>query len=254
MKSLKFILIVITLFFLVAVLSCGRKTTSPDEPTDLELTPRENVEAEEAAIMLSGDLVAPQDLYEVLMEGFGLLREKYADSIPYVNIRFSLPYGPSTIGLMMSDSAGDEIIAGNYFAWDSLNARYKCSTIDTVIFPWGLCVSIVFEGRYNVYLLSDNYANLPGVEVAEPGQGRIDRPITYVWFYDVANLAYLVRDAWGDCEAGCACSHFYYFKQQSDDIIFIGDWGPEYEDGQLIPPPGWWEEAHTALQEIYGWY
>ena len=246
----------ILIFFVLAlylISSCGGNPTASEKPVNpLDLTPRENAEAEEAALFLSGDLIAPQDMYKRLLHGFSLLRDKYSDSIPEVNIPFILPTSTSIFKLGMSDSAAIEFRVNNYDAWDSLNALYSFSVSDTNTFPWGFRVWLKSNGRYNLHDICDMYDMLPGIDWTYPGYYGDDRPITFPWIDSVGNLVFLVRDAWGDCPAGCDHGHLFYFKMRSGDIEFIGDWGP-YGPESHPPEPDWMDEI-SAIGKAYWYY
>ena len=262
MKKFNYVSVVLLILVVLLAVACEkRRTTEPDpgfSPPDeeinpLDLTPRENAEAEEAALWLSNEIVAPQDLYEKVLKGFNLLRGKYADSIPEVNIPFKFPTGTNGILMGIDSLAAGLIRSGIYDAWDSLNAYYRSFQIDTSDWSYGnsfiFYVTISFEGRLNTYRLCDLYEKLPGVIWASAGGYVGDWPCTYPWIDSTVNLTFLVRNAWGDCPAGCIMSHYYYFKMKSGDIDYIGDWEFSYP----LSPPEWWDEAKVAF-ETYRFY
>lgn len=251
MKIVRSVIILLFVFNLFFALSCDRKPTFSDETIDpLELTPRENAEAEEAALFISGELVAPQDLYEKLLSGFSLLREKYSDSIPEVNIPFELSYAAEAILIGLSDSAITALRAGNYHAWDSLNTHYNYYLIDTSAHSRTFYTFIFFNGRYNMFNLGELYKELPGISYAHGGMYWNYGSRTYPWIDNTGNLTFLVDSAWGDCPSGCMNSHYYYFKMLSGDLEYIGDWEPDYHQSQVIPPD-WWDEAKVAYETYW---
>ncbi|MCP4706450.1 MAG: hypothetical protein GY865_17770 [candidate division Zixibacteria bacterium] len=240
----------ILLLLLFVIPSFGENVVSYDLEQELDRTPRENEEAELAALWLSNKIVAPQDLYEKVLGGFSLLREKYSDSIPEVNIQFRFPFDANGVSIGLDTSAIELIRAGKYNAWDSLNSYYRFIKLDTNDYSYGdinmFHVSIFFEGRLNYFMVAEEYAKLPGVRYASFGlYFGGDRSTTHPWVDSTGNISFLVRKAWGDCPAGCLESHYFYFKMISDDIIYIGDWEPTYPPST---PPIWWEEAEVAVQ------
>ncbi len=260
MKKFNYVSVVLLILIVLLAVACEKRHSTepdpgynpPDEEIDpLDLTPRENAEAEEGALYISSEIVAPQDLYEKVLDGFTRLREKFSDSISYVNIPFRLAFSPNGFTMGMSDSAVIAIRAGDYKVWDSLNNFYNCTSLDTVSSSWGpFYVYIKYEGRLNTYLIADMYEKMPGVIWASAGGAPGDWSCTYPWIDSTGNLTFLVRNAWGDCPSGCAVSHYYYFKMQSGDIEYIGDWGPTYPPPQ-ISPPDWWEEAKVAADAYW---
>ncbi|MCP4706451.1 MAG: hypothetical protein GY865_17775 [candidate division Zixibacteria bacterium] len=242
------------LLLLIVLLSiaCGNRNPATNDPGNstpieeidpLDLTPRENAEAEEGALYISSEIVASQDLYEKVLDGFTRLREKFSDSISHVNIPFRLAFSPHGFSMGMSDSAVIAIRAGEYKVWDSLNSFYNCISLDTVSNLWGpFYVYIKYEGRLNTFIIAEMYEKLPGVIWASAGGSVGDWSCTYPWVDNMGNLTFLVRYAWGDCPSGCALSHYYYFKMQEGDIEYIGDW----ETTHSPTPPYWWDEAKVA--------
>ncbi len=249
----------IYLLLMIALLAvaCERRNPTTNDPghsppideiNPIDLTPRENAEAEESALFISGEIVAPQDLYEQVLDGFIRLREKFADSISYVNIPFFMPFNSNGFTMSMSDFAVMAIRAGDYVAWDSLNNYYNYSNIDTVADPWGyFYVYIKYEGRLNTSKIANMYEKFPGVLWASAGGYIGDRPHSYPWVDSAGNLSFLIRNAWGDCPAGCIMSHYYYFKMQEGEIEYIGNWEATYP----FTPPGWWDEAKVAADAFW---
>ncbi|MCH9031450.1 MAG: hypothetical protein IIB00_04240, partial [candidate division Zixibacteria bacterium] len=70
----------------MALSSCENHSIEPGPPPTLEellaQTPRENGEAEEMALWLSGDLVAPEGLYLKLLGKLELLRTQWNEDYP----------------------------------------------------------------------------------------------------------------------------------------------------------------------------
>ena len=218
----------------------------PEEKIDpLDLTPRDHEEAEWAALYLSGEMTASDSLYNHVLSGIYYLLERHADSVPEAKIRFHYPTFKSDLDLAFSDSAKIKIRAGEYHAWDSLNEFYRVTEIDTVKLMSMFIATIRFAGRLNPSLLCEKYSSLPGVWNVSPSYLPIgDGPLKYPRM-KYGQLSFLIRNAWGDCPAGCMSGHYYYFRQSNDGMDFVGDWDPQETES----PPEWWDEAYLAKQE-----
>jgi hypothetical protein len=229
------------LIFLVALIfSCTSElpTSNGDNP---ELTD----EAKLAAIWLSDEPFYPVDLAQTLQTKLAELREEYGDAYPNVNVQFRYPAVPKELLFGFTQQAMQEVVSGDYHEWDELNEQYGVSEVIIRNVELGLA-KLVFEDQVNPYFLGDLYETLPGVIYSEPNGLIGDWSNIYPWLVE-GQLAFLVREAWGDCPAGCIYSHFWYFKSTSSGIRFIG----EFVTGE--PKPGWWPEIEPALcKYIYG--
>jgi hypothetical protein len=129
--------------------------------TDPSLTPRESEEAEEAALWLSGSLVAPQELYEIVRDDLALIRATYRDSIPQVDTVSFQPYLMSNwVGIELSPDAYQQYTQGEYHDWDSLNTLYGLTQTRPGIHEF---LYLIFSGRYNTVRLAELYKTLPSV-------------------------------------------------------------------------------------------
>ncbi len=245
--------------FVFSLIACEKYFTTeyvpeynpPEEKIDpLDLTPREHAEAEWAALYLSNEMTASDSLYNHVLSGIYYLLERYSDSIPEAKIRFSYPTFKSDLTLSFTDSAKIKIRAGEYHAWDSLNEFYRVSVIDTIKLMNMYLATIRFTGRLNPSLLCEKYNALPGVWNVSPAYSLIgDGPMKYV---DIkyGQLRFLIRNAWGDCPAGCMASHYFYFRQSNTGLDFVGDWNPQ----EIENPPVWWDEVKLLKQDYDQYY
>jgi hypothetical protein len=216
----------------------------------LEQTPRPDTEAELAALWLSGGLVAPGELYTRLHKGFKELRKLYADSIPEVKIPFIFPVEPSRIFLQLTRSAAEQLRAGTYTEWDTLNQIFRVTEIDTtILFSRHHYVWLEFQGFLHPAVVAEYYRNLKGVVLAGTNGYAGDWSCTYPWIHG-DRLTFLVRKAWGDCPSGCIYSHFWYFKETDSGFALIGDWNSTMS----AHPPQWWDEAKIAFLRYRGLY
>ncbi|TFH64250.1 MAG: hypothetical protein E4G91_06410 [Candidatus Zixiibacteriota bacterium] len=232
--------------------------TKSDDPLkwlkdQLSQTPRENAEAEWAALWLSDALVAPESLYVQIRDDLALLRQTYGDSIRELReIEFVPHIYPTIIGLSVTDSAFSAIRAGLYHEWDSLNQLYGVDSIETINFGnLGYFVYLKSEKRLNADSLADYYRLLPGVLATGSDEFGGDWSNIYPW--RVGNQrTYLVRLGSMDCPAGCIEERFWYFRMDGISIEYVGTFYREWI-GELPVPPSWWEEAKTAYCKFRHW-
>ncbi len=241
--------ILILLAALTVLGACGNDGRVPNAPvlkSDSE-TPRENREAEEAALWLSGELYAPQALYENIRDDLAEIRGEYLDSIPKTAIGFFPPWVVTQLIVLPDDATWDRIRNGEPNAIDSLNVVFRATKLDSsrTSFLWAL---ITFEGRLHPWRLSEIYGAQDGVIVAEPNGYCCDWGNVYPWEHD-GNMTYLFRDGYGDCPSGCIYSDFWYFRRVDGVTEYVGTYSTENDPA----PPDWWDEAKTAFHRFKGY-
>jgi len=229
---------------LCLILSCSKSTRNEADKQDVtsspvEVTPRENEEAELIALCLSGQLVAPDDLYERVLADLTSIRGIFGDSLPSITqITFWPHWVPGCLLMGFDDSIVVKIRQGEYHAWDELNEQYGIESIDTsMIFVMGF-VRLNFTGRLHPRRLQELYAVLPGIWSVSPN-GIIGDGSNVYARETTSGMTYLFRNGWGDCPSGCIENEFWYFSCEGPQSEFVGYW-PAYEG---VPPPDWWEEA-----------
>lgn len=209
--------------------------------TGLTAHPRENVEADQMAIFLSGELTAPEELYARLRDDLARVREEYGDEVTantdrvshVGDVEFQLPWVPSKVLVAFEAAWADSVREGNYPYWDALNAALGAVSISSLgSFDY---VVIRFEPLLNPCVLGSFYRDLPGVRNSYPDQYCCDWPGIYPRPAD-SKTTLLIRDAWGDCPAGCTGQEYWYFEvDDSADVVLRGkgsslgsdDWGSE---------------------------
>lgn len=136
--------------------------------SDPRMTPRDNEEAEEAAIWLSGSLVAPQDLYDRIAHDLALVRSAYGDDIHQLReIRFTPYLRSSAIWVNLMPEAAYRYTQGEFHDLDSLNTLFKVR--DILAYHDANNLSLLFEGRYDTIQLAQIYGDTPSVIAADPG-------------------------------------------------------------------------------------
>lgn len=235
-------LVLILLFSLI--FNCSKSTRNEsdevvNEPPPVSSTPKDNEEAELIALCLSGELVAPDSLYDRILNDLADIRASFGDTIEAVSqIQFAPRWGAGSLIIGFDTSAVREIRAGEYHAWDDLNQQYQVTSIDTSVMDWIGIVFLIFDGRLHPGRLAEIYAVLPGVWATDPSCSRGDRPNVYARDTE-DGLTYLFRNAWGDCPSGCIYSEYWYFVFEGAEPRLVGYW-PAY---QGVEAPDWWEEA-----------
>lgn len=214
-------------------------------PEDIEESDRAHKEAGLMALWYCDELIASAEIYLKFDTALKFLRNTYADSIPEVNIPFQFPSVVSQILVCLTDSAVQEFRNGTYHQWDSLNTLFRLEQMDTsVYFDITHSVKLTFKGQLHPKYLAGYYEQLEGVVWAERNGYMGDWPNIYPWILD-GRVTFLVRNAWGDCPAGCIHSHLFYFKETDSGMEYLGDWQ------NCDPLPWWHEEAKAAFCKYY---
>jgi hypothetical protein len=210
------------------------------------VTPLENPEAAEAAIWLSGELVAPEDLYLTIKADLQAIRAEFGGSISELDIEFVSPWELSVVLIRFTDSGKERLRDGNWPEFFDLNDRFGLSKMDTTRFESSNRAILTFEGRQHPERISEPYDALDDVHYAEPNHLCCDWSNVYPWRL-ADGMSYLWRSAWGDCMAGCINSRFWYFRVTDSGIEYVGTYELWAE-----PEPPWWDEAKTAYEYYRG--
>lgn len=213
---------------------------------DIELTPEDYEEATLIALALSGELVAPDSLYNQVLEELAGIRSTYGGSIgPIQHIRFIPPWAPGRLYIDFDSASAQMVADGEYHAWDQLNQQYQVTEIDTFSIRYGY-VMLHFNEKYHPLRLTEKYEVLPGVRYAGP-----DRPggdFSNVYPRLTSNgITYLFRKGWGDCPCGCLANLYWYFDTEWHRPVLIGHWDPQNNPKE----PYWWNEAEQNIRSYY---
>lgn len=201
---------------------------------------RENAEAELAALWLSGELQAPEELYQSIKDDLSEIRAMYADSLAQLEIEFAPPWAPSQVLVGLTESGVQKLRSGDFPEFEELNSLFHLAELDTKL-NWAAPVAVLtFEGRQHPARIAAPYAFLNDVSYAEPNGFSGDWSNVYPWRLS-DGMSYLWREAWGDCPAGCINSRFWYFRVTGSGIEYVGT----YRLGD-DPEPPWWLEAKTS--------
>jgi len=234
--------------FGLLLLACGDAAYNPDHdyvPPEERVSPLEDEQAEIAAFWLADSITAPLSLYDTISLDIQLIREQWADSIPAVNMGIRMPWSPSYLGLHVGAGTADSMISGEYDYWDDIPSAERIEAVD--YFPqWGY-VEIVFDGRFNLELVVDQYRELPGVSYAHLGYYVGDGPTWLPWRYD-GRLVYVFHDRWGDCPAGCIHCDFHVFTVRHGYVAHeLSAYDPGAEED--IPEP-WYSIIEAQYERL----
>lgn len=202
-----------------------------------------NREADEAALWLSGELTSPTALYSTIVSDLAAIRAQYSASVPAVSIQFVAWWLPSKLIVYVNDDLRQKILTHQPSPLDDMNSAMGAIEVDSrsLGVPGHHDVTILFVGRKHPQRLGDQYMTVPGVTGAYEDSWLGDSPNTYPW-YIPGGMSYLVRDARGDCPAGCEDNIFHYFKRVNGQAQYVGS----YHLG-VDAEPAWWAEAKVPF-------
>lgn len=203
-------------------------------PEQTAMTPRDDAEAELLAIEASGEIVAPQPLYDRVGPELAAIR---ADEPTLVGIVARPSWPPSSVDVTLDEEGRAAYDAGTFDAWDCPNELYHATAIED-----GFLGSLVvrFAGLYDVQQVLVDYQAVEHVVSAEPELvGGDDGPDVCLSIAGDLHT-YIFDDAGGDCPAGCT-EHLYtgFTVALDGTITALGSFDPALP----MPAPTWFEDA-----------
>lgn len=206
-------------------------------PEQTAMTPRADAEAELLAIEASGEIVAPQPLYDRVGAELAAIR---ADEPTLVAIVARPSWPPSSVDVTLDEEGRAAYDAGTFDAWDCPNALYHATAVED-----GFLGSLVvrFSGRYDVQQVLVDYEAVEHVVSAEPELvGGDDGPDVCLSIAGELHT-YVFDDARGDCPAGCT-EHLYtgFTVDLEGTITALGSFDP----AEPVTPPAWLEDAESC--------
>ncbi|HEX6764013.1 MAG TPA: hypothetical protein VF103_01020 [Polyangiaceae bacterium] len=179
----------------------------------LAKTPREDANLELLALTLdAGEVVATDETYERVVADIASLRALAPD---LADISYRAPNDGKTLLLVPTELALASMRAGEYSAWDCLNDFYGLVSPPEVS---ERVVVLELEGMVAIDEVASVYAELPGVEQAQPNGFFGDGP-TICGFRDGTNYEYVVDRRGGDCPAGCTTNEAHRFRSTGAGVV-----------------------------------
>ena len=198
-----------------------------------------------AAAFLSGQVVAPQNLYERVLGDLQKIREEYGDSLPVRNIGFRPHWIASAISARIDSVTLADSTSGARRMLDSLNALYRCISA-TKPYTWW---EFEFQGVLNPLALTKIYSDVPGMEVICPSiNGLGDWSLFGLSSPKRGEIHYFFRYGFGDCPAGCIYSRVYYFCTTYRNVTYHGFYPHNIQHPEATPE--WFEAAQDALKTV----
>jgi len=224
----------------------GSDLQSPRTPPPNEIVIASE-EAELAALWLSGELTAPQDLLETIEADFDSIRAEYADSTLLASVEFFPPWEPSKILIQLTPEGVQRLRDGDFAEFDSLGVEFGITKVDTAsLWRYLRVAKLSFNGLKHPVRIAREYAALSDVVFAEPNGFVGDWSNVYPWKI-TDGMSYLIRYAWGDCPSGCIHSILWYFRVRNGVVEYVGRVQKPDE-----PNPVWWDEAKLAYEAYRG--
>ncbi len=223
MKVISILLLLVIAGIIISTCDDNSPTKSKSDIIDLSVTPMENEEAELAAMWLSGELVAPVDLYERIIDELQVIRGMWDDSVPEVLIEYKPFLEPSKLVLFFQQAAFDSVLSEEYHQWEELNSYYRLNNMRTN--SSRNLIILEFEGRLNPVVLSEQYSILTGVDSIMHYPHRFPGPfgeqMTTIFIYNAeGNLKYFFHKD-GEIQGGIR-STIDYFDFENGSAIYRG--------------------------------
>lgn len=163
--------------FFISARDCSIATW--DSCSDISKTPREDREAEEAVLWLTGSLVASDSMYSRVLGDLASIRSQYGDSIPQVrSLSFRPPWIIGELVVRLTQEGNDRFLRGEYRDLDSLNSDFGVTEVKHILKS---VLLLKFSRRLNPYRLADIYEQVESVLYANPDHFYGDYPNIYPW-------------------------------------------------------------------------
>jgi hypothetical protein len=168
---------------------------------------RGNLESEQLAMHVSGQLRAPDAEYDRILRDLGLIRAAYPALVMVID---DMDYAPNQLIVNLVAGAPQE-------GYEALNEFYFVTNIDPLFSTWYV---LTFCGNLNANALAPIYAALAEIQFAEPnGFIGTDDQITVapgpsVWRYSI-------DDGFHDCFDGCDCHRLWTIDVDEAGVVTL---------------------------------
>lgn len=244
LRRLRLLILIVAISFP----ACGDHGTDPEPSTVASFhDPWPDEEAENLALIMSSEISAPQDLYERVKADLATIRERWGEEFPALHAVSYQPFHkPGYLSLGIDRDTLAAIQEGLPVSWDTLNERLGLERIG--LSKYSPSLSLNFRARLNPEHLVRLYKDIPWVRWIGTGI-RVGDWSTIQGYVHPGGPTYLFRDASGDCPAGCAVSHYIYFRSTGTEPVLVGDYTRSNRPEE--PPPDWWEEASQNVDAYF---
>jgi hypothetical protein len=230
----------IVIFMIIAVVASTRCADDSGRPNPID----EQVPYNENAMLMDlylSDQLHPSGLYhDNIVKDLDNFRSMVGQEYYHILEQiFYFPYQHNVLLIGFDDTTRAMVDAGEYHAWDSLNAEYKLEHMIT----YQTFYALYFECCLHMHYLQPIYEILPGVTYVTKSITSERHSILFPRAYG-DTLSYFFK--YGDCNMDmCKYFEYMYFVSCNRKAEFIGYWRSD----SGIPQPEWWDEAYKNWQE-----
>ena len=244
-KRLVFVLMLLCIALFV---SCNNELTPTQDHIDYDSRDLNVILMD---LYLTNEVFPSFDYYYRVKRDLRSIELLYGETYPCIHeIDFRFPYNHNEFRVVVDDDTKLLIDAGEYPAWDSLNAYFNLDTLidygDYYLLRFNCCCSMAILDR-------DYYNKLPGIVNTDPNGLLHYYPITNLFprvFGDTLSYLYSYCDGPDLC-GGCYFVEYHYFRSVERKIEFVGTWNSISGE----PCPDWWyDEAYLNDWEYYEIY
>jgi hypothetical protein len=202
-------------------------------PEERALTPRADQNLERLALRLDGDtLTARQTTYERVVEDVAAIRGAHPElaGIGYVG-----PTESRRLLLSLNDVGALSLRAGEYSAWDCMNAAYGVESVTIGPTDVSTLVEIELGGIYDLARIELQYANLPEVVGARTAPISSNATSEICATRSGDRYDYVIDRTSGECPGLCYHEAHHFVTNAGGQVIEDGVW----RSHQGEPHPDW---------------
>ncbi len=214
--------------------------TIAEEPADLDdadpaATPRSDRTAELLALQATGELIAPEDVYQRVVAELTGIRDRFPNATDHEAIGC---WDPSRLLIRFEAETQAEVNDEQYQDWDDLNDIFSLGEVE---YREEININVLkFDGRFNPGRLAREYSSLDGAIYTAPATGLEDGNDICLSIREDKHF-YIFKQGWGSCLGGCENRSFLGVQvDSSGNIEQVGQWAG---GGQA---PGWFRNARDC--------
>jgi hypothetical protein len=238
----------VLIFGAAVLLSCTReRPLAPKPVVGPQLHERwEDQEAEELALWLSGDVIAPRLLYDRVKSDLAQIRAKWGDSLPVLrDIHYLFPAETGWLTVEVQDTTKKLILSGQYHDFDGLNNLYGLSSVEQPQYS-SRFLTFHFTGRLNPCYLAPLYDSLSGFcFVGLNGRftfsGQSIRACR-----DGDSILYIFEESYCGGFFGCKPYRYFVFRSLPGNLLFVGQ---QLDHADSTSRPDWWPAVVGCLND-----